>query len=134
MGRISVTVTIANFAQHERRIETRALIDTGAYCLTLPSAWRDRLGKLGGSRRIKLEMADHRVMEGDVCGPVTIRIHEFAAFFGEVLFMDMQPVDGEYEPLVGYIALEQAGIAVDMVSHRLMRLPHFDLKHAGAAA
>jgi hypothetical protein len=47
----------------------------------------------------------------------------------EVLFLDMQPdEDGEYEPLVGYIALEQAGAAVDMLGHRLLHVKRVDLK------
>jgi hypothetical protein len=35
---------------------------------------------------------------------------------------------GEYEPLVGYIALEQAGAAVDMLGHRLVHVKRVDLK------
>jgi hypothetical protein len=40
----------------------------------------------------------------------------------------MQPQDGGYEPLVGYIVLEQSRAAVDMVGHRLVPVKHFDLK------
>jgi hypothetical protein len=41
----------------------------------------------------------------------------------------MQPhEDGEYEPLVGYIALEQAGAAVDMLGDRLVHVKRVDLK------
>ncbi len=37
----------------------------------------------------------------------------FRLIMAEVLFLDMDPdEDGEYEPLVGYIVLEQAGAAV----------------------
>jgi hypothetical protein len=51
------------------------------------------------------------------------------AFEAEVLFPDMQPdEDGEYEPLLGYIALEQAGAAVDMLGHRLVHVKHVNLK------
>jgi len=33
-----------------------------------------------------------------------------------------------YEPLAGYIALEQSMAAVDMVGHRLVPVKHMDLK------
>ena len=40
----------------------------------------------------------------------------------------MVPVDGEYEPLLGYIALEQCGAAVDLIGHRLLPVRAMDLK------
>ena len=40
----------------------------------------------------------------------------------------MDPEDGEYEPLLGYIVLKQCGAAVDMVGHRLVPVKHMDLK------
>ncbi len=50
--------------------------------------------------------------------------------FSEVAFLDMHPSDGTYEPLLGYIALEQAGIAVDMLGHRLVKAKPLDLKRS----
>ena len=38
------------------------------------------------------------------------------------------PDEASYEPLLGYITLEQARLVVDMVGHRLVHLPHVDLK------
>jgi len=32
----------------------------------------------------------------------------------------MKPTDGTYEPLIGYIVLEQCQAAVDMIGHRLI--------------
>jgi hypothetical protein len=46
----------------------------------------------------------------------------------EVLFIDRQPEDGAYEPLIGYIPLEQAQAAVDRVGHRLVKVSRVDLK------
>jgi len=45
----------------------------------------------------------------------------------------MEAEDGRYEPLIGYITLEQARLVVDMVGHRLVRLPHVDLKRQRVA-
>ena len=40
----------------------------------------------------------------------------------------MEPSDGIYEPLVGYIVLEQSQAAVDMLGHRLVHVKKVDLK------
>ncbi|HEY3037835.1 MAG TPA: hypothetical protein VGJ66_03810 [Pyrinomonadaceae bacterium] len=40
----------------------------------------------------------------------------------------MKPTDGEYEPLIGYIVLEQSLAAVDMLGYRLVNIKHMDLK------
>lgn len=40
----------------------------------------------------------------------------------------MKPANGEYEPLIGYIILEQSQAAVDMLGHRLIPIKHMDLK------
>jgi len=131
MGRIITSVTVGNFSEPEREIRFDALIDTGAYCLTLPRAWRDRLGALAVSRAVELVTADRRVLSGEICGPVAIRIEGFDMIAGEVLFVEMELEGGRYEPLVGYVTLEQSGIAVDVVHHRLLRVPHLDLKSVG---
>lgn len=39
----------------------------------------------------------------------------------------MQPEDGHYEPLLGYIALEQSQAAVDLLGHRLVHVKRLDL-------
>ena len=45
MGRIIVAASIENGADPAFRIESDASVDTGAAHLTLPAAWRDRLGR-----------------------------------------------------------------------------------------
>lgn len=134
MGRILVPIAVANPADPGHEVTCDALVDTGAFCLTLPSSWRGRLGALPMSRHVEVETADHRVVRGEVVGPVVIRLAGFDPIAGEVLFIDMEPADGQAVPLVGYVTLEQAGLVVDMVGHRLVRLPRMDLKAAGAPA
>ena len=47
----------------------------------------------------------------------------------EVVFVDMGSEDeGEYEPLLGYVILEQAQAAVDMLGHRLVPVKYIDMK------
>ena len=96
--------------------------------MVLPTAWKGRLGKLESTRTIELETATQEILSGEVCGPVRIQIEGFRPIYNEVSFVDMMPEEGEYEPLIGYLVLEQSQIAVDMLGHRLMRAKHMDLK------
>ncbi|MDQ3687198.1 MAG: retropepsin-like domain-containing protein [Acidobacteriota bacterium] len=128
MGRIVSSVKIENIVEPSKSIRIDALVDTGASFMALPSAWKERLGKLEIIREFELETATQETMRGEVCGPVRIQIEGFPPIFSEVLFIEMNPVDGEYEPLIGYIILEQSQAGVDMLGHRLIPIKHMDLK------
>lgn len=129
MGRIVAQLKLANFADPGKTLSLSALVDTGAAYITLPNAWRDSLGDIEQLAEIDVEMADQSTKKGYVCGPIRAKLGEFRPIMAEVLFLDMAPdEDGEYEPLVGYIALEQAGAAVDMLGHRLVHVKRVDLK------
>lgn len=128
MGRIIASVKIGNLTEPDKRIRCDAMVDTGASHMVLPSAWRDRLGDLEEIQTIELEMATQASVSGVVCGPVRIQIEGFRPIFTEVVFLEMEPDDGEYEPLIGYIVLEQSQAAVDMLGHRLVHVKRLDLK------
>ena len=128
MGRIISSVTITNIADPSSILRCDALVDTGASLMVLPSAWKDRLGALEASGRIELETATQEIITGEVCGPVRIQVEGFRPIFSEVLFVEMKPEDGIYEPLIGYIVLEQSQAGVDMLGHRLVPIKHMDLK------
>lgn len=128
MGRIAAHVTLENSAAPEKRIECDALVDTGASHLVLPAAWRARLGDLKDLGTVDLETADQSILRGTVCGPVQIQIEGFRPVFSEVVFVEMKPEDGRYEPLLGYIVLEQSQAAVDLLGHRLVHVKRLDLK------
>ena len=55
---------------------------------------------------------------------------DFRPVLTEVLFIDMEPSDRQYEPLIGYIRLEQAQVVVDLVGHRLAKFSRVNLKMA----
>ena len=129
VGRIVASVTIENAADLSMVLRCDALVDTGASLMVLPSAWKGRLGKLEFSTEIEVETATQETVKGEVCGPVRIQIEGFRAILNEVAFVEMKPNRGEYEPLIGYIVLEQSLAGVDMISHRLVHLKHFDLKY-----
>lgn len=128
MGRITANVTVTNVLQPEHSVRFDALVDTGAAYLVLPSAWQERLGDLRSLREVHCVTATQTVVTGQICGPVEIHVDGFEPVMGEVLFLDMEPVDGTYEPLLGYIPLEQCEAAVDMLGHRLIRARMTDLK------
>ena len=128
VGRIVASVTIENAADLSKALTCDALVDTGASLMVLPRAWKDRLGRLEFLTEIEVETATQERVAAEVCGPVRIQIEGFRAILNEVAFVEMKPERGEYEPLIGYIVLEQSLAGVDMTSHRLVHLKHFDLK------
>lgn len=128
MGRIVATVRIANLQEADKKITCDALVDTGASYMVLPSAWRERLGELEEIATVDLETATQETVEGRICGPVRLQIEGFRPIYNEVLFVEMKPDNGEYEPLIGYVILEQSQAAVDMLGHRLVPVKRMDLK------
>jgi predicted aspartyl protease len=132
MGRIETSVTVASAIDRSMSFTCDALVDTGTSYLTLPSAWKERLGPLEQVRTVEAITATQEVVEGAICGPVRIEIEGFPPIFGEVLFLDVDAVNGRYEPLIGYLILEQSQAAVDMLVHRLVHVNWVDLKPLGS--
>jgi predicted aspartyl protease len=128
MGRIVANVHVGNLFDQDKSIECDALVDTGAAYLVLPKAWQNRLGKLNLVREIDCERSTQELVKTPICGPVEIHVEGSPTVYGEVMFRDMRPSDGVYEPLLGYIVLEQCQAAVDMLGLRLVNLKKTDLK------
>jgi predicted aspartyl protease len=128
MGRIVASVKIENTSDASKTLRCDALVDTGASFMVLPTAWKDRLGSLEAIREIEVETATQETVPAEVCGPVRIQIEGFKPIFSEVLFVEMKSTNGDYEPLIGYITLEQSQAGVDMLGHRLVPIKHMDLK------
>jgi len=128
VGRIIASVTIENAADLSKGLTCDALVDTGASLMVLPRAWKDRLGQLEAGEEVEVETATQEIVTAEVCGPVRIQIEGFRAIFNEVAFVDMSPANGQFEPLIGYIVLEQSLAGVDMLGHRLVPIKHMDLK------
>lgn len=128
MGRIVVQVRVTTVADAAESVLFDALVDTGASFLVLPRAWRGRFVHLPRLYDVEMETGDQRSVTAEICGPARIEIEGFRPVHGDIAFIDMSPADGEYEPLLGYLPLEQAGIAVDMLGHRLVQAKRMDLK------
>src|SRR5256885_2074313 len=77
MGRIVASVRIDSVSDSSKSLRCDALVDTGASHMVLPSAWKERLGKLESTRTIELETATQEILTGEVCGPVRIQIDGF---------------------------------------------------------
>jgi len=128
LKRIIVSVKIENVPDDSKSLSCNALVDTDVSLMMLPAEWKDRLGNLESTRTIEVETSTQGTLRCEVCGPVRIQIEGFRPIFNEVSFVEMKPADGEYEPLIGYIILEQSQAAVDMLGHRLVPIKHMDLK------
>lgn len=129
MGRVVTQVSIKNAADEAKVPNIDAMVDTGASMLTLPLAWKDRLGSFTSETEAELQLANQEIVKGLVCGPALIKVSGFRAVYNEILFLNMEPdPEGLYEPLIGYVILEQAQAAVDMLGHRLVPTRYLDLK------
>src|SRR2546426_10719649 len=82
MGQVTTWITVGSIFEAGREMQCKALGDTGAYCLTLPAAWRDRFGALPMSETVEGEMAGGRGEKGGMCGPLKSQITEFSGFAG----------------------------------------------------
>lgn len=115
-----VTVSVSNLEQKGKPFEAEFLVDTGALDCMGP---KDRLLKAG----IKPE--GKRVYELANGEPV-----EYEYGFARFSFMGNEAVTriifgpAGVEPLLGVVALEDAGILVDPVSNTLKHLPARPLK------
>ena len=128
MGRIVTLTTIKNVKHPDNFLRCDAIVDTGAAFMVLPTAWKERLGELESIEKVELKTATQATITGEICGPVQIQVECFRPIYNEVLFVEMESKNGFYEPLIGYIVLEQAQIVVDMIGHRLIHLNKIDLK------
>jgi len=128
MGRITSFVTVSNPLDPEKSMNFDALVDTGASHMTLPMAWKSKLGEMTTLQDLVVELANQETTRGEICGPVAVQVEGFRQVFTEALFIDMEPVKGRYEPLIGYLVLEAIPAAVDMLGHRLVQVKHLDAK------
>ena len=133
MGEIYVNLTVENRRESGGAVSCRAMVDTGAFGLILPSAWKAQLGDLPELTLVDLEMADQRVVTAEIRGPVIVQLEGFRRVSSEAIFVDMAPrADGSYEPLVGYTVLELANVVIDMRRHCLVAKKYYKLKRCAA--
>lgn len=120
MGIMHVTVTIRNPADPTRSWEGPFLVDTGAIDSLVPRPRLEAIGLTPKAQRV-YETADGREITMDVTTGELEFMGEFAA--GLIIFGDAAA-----EPLLGFTALESAGIEIDPQNQRLKKLPSVRLK------
>ena len=125
MGRIIAQTKVTNLTDESKSVQCGMFVDTGAAALILPAAWRDKLGSFPREEQVGLVLANGEVVQGSACAPVEIQIEGFRPVVNEVMFVE---TEGEGEPLLGYVILEQAQAAVDMLGHRLVPVQYMDMK------
>ena len=125
MGRIIAQTKVTNLTDESKSVECGMFVDTGAAALILPAAWRAKLGSFPREEQVGLVLANGEVVQGSACAPVEIQIEGFRPVVNEVMFVE---TEGEGEPLLGYVILEQAQAAVDMLGHRLVPVQYMDMK------
>jgi hypothetical protein len=128
LKRIIVSVKIENALDVSKILRCDAVVDTNASLMVLPATWKDRLGILESIRIIELGIGIRGRMKGEACGPVRIQIEGFRPIHTEVVFVEVEPEVGEFEPLLGHIVLAQSQARVDMPGNRLVHIKYMDLK------
>ena len=99
-----------------RRVTTRALVDSGAYDLILNQEIQEQLKlRVLGKRFVRL--ADERVLEVDIVGPVEVRFETAATTVRALVIPDTEQV------LLGAIPLEGLDVIIDPVRERLLVNP-----------
>ena len=126
MGRIIVQTEVTNPFDGNKSVRCGMLVDTGAGALILPMAWKERFGTFQHSEPVELQLASQEVVRGEACAPVRIKMEGFRPIFNEAIFLESE--EGDPESLLGYVILEQAQAAVDMLGHRLVPVRYIDLK------
>ena len=125
MGRIIAQTKVTNLSDESKSVHCGMFVDTGAAALILPAAWQSRLGSFPREDGVELVLDNGEVVRGAACAPVEIEIERFRPVVNEAVFVE---TEGEEEPLLGYVILEQAQAAVDMLGHRLVPVRYLDMK------
>ena len=120
MGVTHVNVVIRNPAEPSRSWEGEFLVDTGAIDSLVPRPHLESIGLVPKGQRV-YELADGSEVEMDV---TTGDIEFMDEFTAGLIIMG----DADAEPLLGFTALESAGVEVDPQSQRLKKLPAVRLK------
>jgi hypothetical protein len=130
MGKIITQVKMTNVMNKAQSLEFSAVVDTGATHLTLPMAWRKHFTDVDFQQDSLAEIADGSTVEGELAGPFLVEIGDgLSRANGDVFFMDMKPNErGDYEVLLGHLALQYGRLGVDMLNHRLFKVNYVDCK------
>lgn len=99
-----------------RRMDVKALVDTGAMHLTINETIKDFLG-LEVEERRKGRLADGTVLDVELTGPIKVYFKNRTALVRAMV------LPGDEEVLLGAIALEDLDVLIDPVRQELLVNP-----------
>ena len=68
------------------------------------------------------ELASGETVASAICGPVRVEIEGFGPLSAEVMFIEMLPSNGVYEPLLGHLPLQSIPVIIDLKTHTLVQV------------
>ena len=128
MGHVYADITLINSvdavlakrgtipSENVRKIDVKAMVDSGAVTLTINDAIADQLN-LGLQDRVDVELADGTHSKRDLVGPVTIRFKNRMACCSALV------LPGANDVLLGVIPLEAMDVIIDPLSQQLVVHP-----------
>lgn len=99
-----------------RRMHLNMLVDSGAYMMAINEAIQSQL-ELPFIEKRKVQMADSRVVEYDVVGPVNVRFANRKATCSAFV------LPGDSEPLLGAIPMEEMDVLIHQLRQELIVNP-----------
>lgn len=115
VGKIFVDIRVVNIFDQSKKIETKALVDTGATFLSLPKREIEKL-KLRFSRDVNVKTTN---------GIVKRKIYKGAEIIiqDRSVSMDILELPDDLPPLIGVLVLEALDFVVDPVNQKIMGNP-----------
>jgi clan AA aspartic protease len=99
-----------------KRIQTTMLVDSGAYMMAINETIQEQL-QLPFVERRKSVMADGSIVEHEVVGPIVIKFKNRQAVCNAIV------LQGDNEPLMGSIPLEEMDVLIDPRRQQLIIHP-----------
>lgn len=128
MGLIYAEITLINAADLEmakrnmiardevKQINVNMLVDSGAYQMAINEAIQEQLD-LPFIEKKKLVLADGRIHEFDVVGPILVKFKNRTATCSAII------LEGNTEPLLGAIPMEEMDVLIDPKRQELIVHP-----------
>ncbi len=99
-----------------KRIRLNVLVDSGAYMMAINETIQSQL-ELGFIEKRKVQVADSRVVEYDVVGPVLVKFANRKAMCNAFV------LPGDSEPLLGAIPMEEMDVLIHPQRQQLIVNP-----------
>ncbi len=116
MGKVVEKVKIANLLDPTKSVTVKAIVDTGATLLVLPSDIVDNLG-LEKVEEVRVKYANNHVETKEIYGVVRLELK------GRIGNFDVLAENKGSQPLIGQIVLERLDLVIEPSTKRVMPNP-----------